>query len=84
MYDTAKSKIQGKYIAELASDDRWTLDKVQKQVDFLENHGEIGLVFSWCEVLTPDLKEKDRLESVFFALTQMFFKQYLLQFFSHL
>ena len=65
LYDTAKSKIQGKYVAELASDDRWTLDKIQKQVDFLENHGEIGLVFSWCEVLTPDLKEKERLESVF-------------------
>lgn len=65
LYETVKSKIQGEYVAELASDDSWDLDKIQKQVDFMETHKEIGAVFSWCEVLTQDLKEKERLEKVF-------------------
>ena len=65
LYEIAEKEIQGKYVAELASDDRWTLDKIKKQVDFLESHGSIGAVFSWCEVLTPDLNEKERLEKIF-------------------
>lgn len=65
LYEIAEKEIQGKYVAELALDDRWTLDKIKKQVDFLESHGSIGAVFSWCEVLTPDLNEKERLEKIF-------------------
>lgn len=36
----------GEYIAFLDSDDLWLPDKVQKQVDFLNRHKSIGLVFS--------------------------------------
>lgn len=37
---------QGEYIAIHHSDDLWTWDKLQKQVDFLESHQSIGAVFT--------------------------------------
>lgn len=38
-------KATGKYVAILDSDDFWELDKLQIQVDFLENNPDIGLVY---------------------------------------
>lgn len=37
---------RGTYICFLDADDLWTPDKLQVQVEFLENHPEIGLVFA--------------------------------------
>jgi len=37
---------QGKYIAILDSDDYWTPNKLEVQVDYLERHPNIGLVYS--------------------------------------
>ena len=37
---------RGKYVALLASDDKWTPDKTIKQVQFMERNDNIGLVFS--------------------------------------
>lgn len=36
----------GKYIAMLSSDDSWHPNKLQKQVDYLENHRDVYAVFS--------------------------------------
>jgi alpha-1,3-rhamnosyltransferase len=37
---------KGKYIAVLASDDLWSPDKIEKQVQLMERNDNIGLVFS--------------------------------------
>ena len=39
-------KANGKYIALIDQDDIWVPDKLQKQVEFLENHTELDFIFS--------------------------------------
>ena len=41
----------GKYIAIHHSDDIWELDKLEKQVVYLEAHSEIGAVFTWVQII---------------------------------
>jgi glycosyltransferase involved in cell wall biosynthesis len=41
----AMRNTRGEYVAILDSDDVWTIDKIEKQVDFLERHPEIGIVY---------------------------------------
>lgn len=48
------SKAEGCYVAFLASDDVWKLDKIEKQVRFLELHPEIGMVFTDANFLHKD------------------------------
>lgn len=49
-YKFLLENVQGKYIAILESDDYWlTTDKLQKQIEFLEQHEGYGLVFTDCE-----------------------------------
>ncbi|MCL2074840.1 MAG: glycosyltransferase [Betaproteobacteria bacterium] len=42
---------QGEYIAIHHSDDVWKADKLEKQVDFLDRHPEVGAVFSWADII---------------------------------
>lgn len=42
---------KGKYIAIHHSDDIWELDKLEKQVAFLDAHSEIGAVFTWVQII---------------------------------
>ncbi|CAG1023207.1 partial Putative glycosyltransferase EpsE, partial [Patescibacteria group bacterium] len=44
----------GDYIAIHHSDDVWEVDKLQKQVDFLNNHLEIGAVFSNAQAINEN------------------------------
>lgn len=40
------TRATGKYIAILDSDDYWEMNKLEVQVDYLEKHSDIGLVYS--------------------------------------
>lgn len=42
---------QGKYMALHHSDDIWELDKIEKQIAFLESNPQIGAVFSWAQII---------------------------------
>ncbi|MDI6883463.1 MAG: glycosyltransferase [Patescibacteria group bacterium] len=46
--NTGIKKTQGKYIAFLDSDDFWLKEKLEKQVRFLEENPEVGLLGSGC------------------------------------
>ena len=41
----------GEYIAIHHSDDVWEFDKLEKQVEYLQSHPEIGAVFTWVQVI---------------------------------
>lgn len=45
---------RGEFIACLDSDDLWFPDKLRLQVEYLEKHPEIGLVFCWYELFDED------------------------------
>jgi glycosyltransferase involved in cell wall biosynthesis len=42
---------RGEYIAIHHSDDVWELEKLEKQVAFLDQHPETGAVFSWANIM---------------------------------
>jgi len=43
--------VSGEYIAIHHSDDIWELNKLEKQVAYLNEHTEIGAVFTWAQVI---------------------------------
>lgn len=50
----------GTYIAFIASDDLWLPDRINKQVDFLENNKNLGMVFSDAYFIYGQDKSKDK------------------------
>ncbi|CAH1385732.1 glycosyltransferase [Candidatus Nitrotoga sp. M5] len=71
----------GEYIAIHHSDDAWELDKLEKQVAYLDNHSEIGAVFTWAQIIDEN---GAKLENNWFKqenktqwqwLNQLFFEQ---------
>jgi glycosyltransferase involved in cell wall biosynthesis len=60
-YRTTKA-CRGKYIAFCDGDDYWHRpDKLQKQIDYLENHPECGMLYSDFDIYYP--KSKKRIEN---------------------
>lgn len=52
--------MRGRYMADMDGDDYWVDDhKLQKQVDFMEQHPEYGVCFTAGYVLTPNGRLKD-------------------------
>lgn len=49
-----KKYAKGKYICIVASDDYWTLDKVERQVAFLENNDDYAMVFGMVNIVNDD------------------------------
>ena len=48
---------EGKYIAICASDDFWCIDKISKQVDFLEQHPECAIVYGKTHYVDVESKQ---------------------------
>ena len=53
-FNDCASSSDAKYIAGTSGDDFWKLDKLEKQVDILENHSEYKACFTWDEVIFED------------------------------
>lgn len=49
-------KAQGEYIAFIGSDDIWYRDKLQEQIEYLEQNERVAVCFTWAEFID----EKDR------------------------
>ena len=45
------NKCNGEYIAIIGSDDLWEKDKIEKQVNYLNKHLDVGAVFSSAEII---------------------------------
>lgn len=55
-------RAKGKYIALCEGDDYWTDPyKLQKQVDYMENHSECSMCFHGAEIIYADKKATDKL-----------------------
>ena len=71
----------GEYIAIHHSDDVWELDKLEKQVVYLDTHSEVGAVFTWAQIidehgvkLTGDWFDQEN-QTRFQWLNQLFLEQ---------
>lgn len=47
-------KAQGEYIAFIGSDDIWHRDKLQEQIEFLEQHEKEAVCFTWAEFIDEE------------------------------
>lgn len=47
----ALKHVKGDYVAHLDADDLWTSDKIEKQVNFLEENSEYGACFTYAEII---------------------------------
>lgn len=61
---------QGKYIAIHHSDDTWTADKLEKQIKFLDAHGNYAACFTWANFIDEqsnlqELSDSDFYKTVF-------------------
>lgn len=56
-----ESHTRGKYIALCEGDDYWTdPTKLQRQVDFMESHPDVGLCYTDCDILHEDDGSRER------------------------
>lgn len=69
---------KGEYIAIHHSDDVWEVDKLEKQVAFLDAHSEIGAVFTWAQIIDD---HGDNLDEDWFIQENKSRWQWLQQFF---
>ncbi|WP_334196383.1 glycosyltransferase family 2 protein, partial [Muricomes intestini] len=77
------SKVRGKYLAIMDSDDIWMKDKLYKQVMYMQKHPEHKGCFTWVDLIDQDgknvNKELSQLKELFSASTED--QEYWLRFF---
>jgi glycosyltransferase involved in cell wall biosynthesis len=54
---------KGKYIAFLDADDLWEATKLEKQVNYLDRHLNVGLVYTWTAFVDESAKSTGRISS---------------------
>jgi len=54
-FNLAIEKSSGKYLARIDNDDTWEPKKLEKQIQYMENHTECGAIFTWAKIIN----EKD-------------------------
>lgn len=52
-------RAQGELIARIDGDDCWFPEKLEKQVEYMETHSDIGACFTWVKVIDQDGNELD-------------------------
>ena len=57
------SNAQGRYVAFLDADDLWRQTKLEKQVSYLENSADVGLVYTWTAMADSNCKPTGRLSA---------------------
>ena len=50
-------KCNGEYVAIIGSDDIWKKDKIEKQVDYLDKHDDVGAVFCLADIINEQGKK---------------------------
>ena len=58
-------RAKGKYVALINSDDVWLPGRLEKGVDYMENHPECGACFSWAEFIDEDGNHLDERHNIF-------------------
>ncbi|PSM46076.1 glycosyl transferase family A [Chroococcidiopsis sp. CCALA 051] len=59
--NTGIALAQGEYIAFLDADDLWHPTKLAKQVRYLDEHPEVGLVYTWTALIDPEGRPTGRI-----------------------
>jgi glycosyltransferase involved in cell wall biosynthesis len=54
---------KGEYIAFLDADDLWEATKLEKQVNYLDNHLDVGLIYAWTAFVDATAKPTGRISS---------------------
>lgn len=60
-----RQECNGKYIAGATSDDIWAPDKIEKQVEVLENNNNIRVCFTWAEFVDEQGDKIDGMKNLF-------------------
>ena len=56
-FNYSVKQASGEYLARIDSDDFWALDKLEKQLAYMETHKETGACFSWVKVIDENENE---------------------------
>jgi glycosyltransferase involved in cell wall biosynthesis len=71
MYESIVASTSAKYVALLASDDMWKKQKLEKQIEVLENNPRYKACFTWDEVIYEEGAQGWRLPENYSALGNM-------------
>jgi len=69
-FDNCCKYVSGKYIAILASDDYWDVTKLEKQIEYIESHSNIGAVFSCANIIDEDGRLTDKNEALSYVFSK--------------
>lgn len=57
------TKVKGEYLARIDSDDIWYPNKLAKQLQFMRDHSECSISFTWCDLIDEEDNVINELEA---------------------